>query len=339
MAKSPKRHRIEKDMLKGFNKKLLWAVLFLILGSALFCTCFFLKKTPELIETPESETIKIILVGDIMLDRGVEYIIAKEGNNDFVFPFAKIAEYFQQADIVFGNLEGPISDKGTKVGSIYSFRADPQAIEGLKYANFNILSLANNHAFDYARSALEDTFLRLRMANINYSGAGFSESEAYSPIIKEIKGIKIGFLSYANLGPEFWRAQGNNSGIAWVSESDFERIREDIKLAKEQVDILIISLHAGEEYIEEPTQFQKDFAQLAIAAGADLFIGHHPHIVQRNENKTFYSLGNFIFDQGFSTSTMEGQIVEVLIENGRIKKVSPKKIKISEFFQPEIKNE
>lgn len=288
----------------------------------------------------EEQEVALILVGDIMLDRGVEYMVRKYGEGDFEFPFLQIADYLNKADVVFGNLEGPISDKGENVGSIYSFRHNPKAIEGLTYAGFNILSLANNHAFDYTRKALEDCLINLSDAGIDYVGAGFNEEEAYSPLIKEVKGIKIGFLAYTNLGPEAWKATENNSGIAWISENEFEKIKQNIKSAKEKVDVLIVSLHAGEEYQKTPTQFQIDFAKIATDAGADIFVGHHPHVVQPNENYDngyiFYSLGNFIFDQSFSEETMKGEIVKIVIENKKIKKVIPIEIKINEFFQLEI---
>jgi len=310
---------------------------------------FAAARVDELIE---GKTITLILVGDIMLDRGVEYMVKKEGKGDFRFPFLKIADELKGANLLFGNLEGVISDKGIKVGSIYSFRVNPEAIEGLSFAGFNVLSLANNHAFDYTREALEDCLTKLNNTGIDYVGAGFTENEAYSPLIKKIKGTKIAFLAYTNLGPETWKADEKNSGIAWVSEKDFEKIKKDIENAKSQVDILIVSLHSGEEYSNEPTLFQIEFSKMAIDAGADLIVGHHPHLIQRNEKYPekkseisngaskngwiFYSLGNFIFDQGFSEKTMRGQILKVLIENGKIKEIIPKQIKINKFFQPEI---
>ena len=346
-------------VLKG--RKFFLIFLIIVFGIILFISSFLIKpKVIEITPSPaqvseispnqtqllENETITVILVGDIMLDRGVEYMIEKEGRPtgggypDFKFPFLKIADDLKRAKLLFGNLEGPISDKGTKVGSIYSFRNDPKAIEGLSYAGFDVISLANNHAFDYGREALEDTFLRFKTAGIDYVGAGFNEGEAYSPVIKEIEGTKIGFLAYTNLGPETWKAGGNNSGIAWISEEDIERIKNDIKAVKEKADILIVSLHSGEEYLSEPTQFQIEFSKAAIDAGANIVIGHHPHVIQRNEKYKdgwiFYSLGNFIFDQAFSQETMEGQIVEILIENGKIKKITPKIIRINNFFQPEL---
>jgi len=205
-----------------------------------------------------------------------------EGNGDYRFPFLKIADELQKADILFGNLEGPISDKGTKVGSIYSFRNDPKSIEGLTFAGFDVISLANNHVFDYGREALEDTFLRLKTAGIDYVGAGFNEKEAYSPIIKELNDTKIAFLAYTNLGPETWKAGEENSGIAWISENNLETIKRDIEKVKKESDILIVSLHSGEEYQKTPTQFQIEFSRAFIDAGADLVIGHHPHVVQKH---------------------------------------------------------
>ena len=227
--------------------------------------------------------ITILAVGDIMLDRGVEFKIENEGKGDYSFPFLKIAEELRRADFVFGNLEGPISDKGQKVGSIYSFRADPKAVEGLKYAGFDILSVANNHIFDYGREAMEDTFKRLKEAGIEYVGGGFDEKEAYSPLIKEINGTKIGFLAYTNLGPEAWEATEGKSGIAWIDEKNLEKIKKGIEAAKQKSDVLIVSLHSGEEYAANPTSFQTSFAYSAVDAGADLVIGHHPHVVQKVE--------------------------------------------------------
>jgi len=331
------------------DRKFFLIFLIIVIGIILFISSFLIEpkvieivpKTDE--EKANKEEITLMLVGDIMLDRGVEYMVEKYDDGDFKFPFLKIADELKKADILFGNLEGPISDKGTKVGSIYSFRNDPKAIEGLSYAGFDVISLANNHAFDYGREALEDTFLRLKTAGIDYVGAGFNEGEAYggsTPVIKEIEGTKIGFLAYTNLGPETWKATERNSGIAWINENDFEKIKKDIENAKSQADILIVSLHSGEEYLLELTQFQIEFSKAAIDAGANIVIGHHPHVIQRNEKYKdgwiFYSLGNFVFDQAFSEKTMQGQIVEVLIENGKIKEVIPKEVKINNYFQPEV---
>ncbi|MBI2038458.1 MAG: CapA family protein [Candidatus Nealsonbacteria bacterium] len=298
------------------------------------------KNLAENLPESQPKEISLILTGDIMLNRRVDLMM--KAKNDYTFPFQKIAEKLNEADIVFGNLENPISDKGKKTGSIYSFRADPKSVEGLIFAGFDVLSLANNHSFDYGKIALEDTFSRLKAAGINYVGAGFNGKEAFSPIIKEVDGTKIGFLAYSDLGSVYWTATENSSGLALISLEYFENIKQDIRKAKSQVDILIVSLHSGEEYIKEPGPQQINFAKAAIDEGADIIVGHHPHIVQKNEifkNKyIFYSLGNFVFDQNFSPETMEGQIIKVAIENKKIKEVIPINIKINQYLQPEVAN-
>ncbi|MDP3996061.1 MAG: CapA family protein [bacterium] len=319
----------------------------LFLGISFFAEPNIVKIIPQQQEktstagVEEKQPIKIILTGDIMLDRGVEYMVKTEGKGDFRFPFSKIADYLKEADIVFGNLEGVISDKGIKVGGIYSFRADPEAIEGLTSAGFNVLSLANNHALDYSREALKDCLVRLDEAGISHVGAGLTEEDAFSPLIKEINGVKIAFLAYANLGSDAWRATEDNPGIAWISQNDVDKIKQDIKSAKEKSDILIVSLHFGEEYQKTPNQAQIDLSRMAIDAGADLLVGHHPHVVQPNEKYQngwiFYSLGNFVFDQSFSEETMQSQIIELSIEGSKIKEVNIAEIKINDFFQPYLK--
>jgi len=305
-------------------------ILFLVLTFTSSPQVNFLKQggqTASLQQIAEKEsqdsTITIFAVGDIMLDRGVEYMVKKEGNGDFNFPFLKIADDLKKADILFGNLESIISDKGEKVGSIYSFRAEPGAIEGLIYAGFDVVSIANNHSLDYGSLAFKDSLLNLKNAGIEYVGAG-------AEVTKEIKKTKITFLAYTNKGSKNW-------GINWLDE----RIKEDIKEAKEKSDVVIVSFHWGEEYQPQPSQEQRYFAHLAIDSGADLVVGHHPHVIQPvekyNDSWIAYSLGNFVFDQGFSEKTMKGLLLEVIIENKKIKEINHKEIKISPDFQPFLK--
>lgn len=298
------------------------------------------NKTLNLPEPIEKKIITLILVGDIMLNRGVRHKVEKYGNGDYKFPFLKIAEELKKADLLFGNLEGPISNKGTKIGSIYSFRANPKVIEGLIYAGFDVLSVANNHTFDYGRKALEDTFNRLKTVGLDYVGGGFNEKEAYSPLIKEINNTKIAFLAYTNFGSSYWLATEEKSGIARIDLKDIERIKKDIQKAKSQSDILIVSLHSGEEYSSKPIQFQIEFSKTVIDAGADLVVGHHPHVIQPfekyKEGYIAYSLGNFIFDQKFSQETMKGLMLKVLIKKRKIQEVIPIETRINQYFQPEI---
>lgn len=293
--------------------------------------------------------ITIFAVGDIMLERGVEFMLKKYGNSDWRWPFFQISDELKKADILFGNLEGPISENGEKVGSIYSFRFKPQSVEGLVFAGFDVLSLANNHILDYQRQAMEDTMEILNRNNVDYVGAGFNSEEVSSVKIKEVypirngssngvNGTKIGFLAFTDLGSRYWQAGSSSPGVAWINWQGLEDLNEEIKKAKEKVDLLFVSLHSGNEYSQEPTEFQRVFSQRCIDAGADMIIGHHPHVVQKiekyNNGWIAYSLGNFVFDQNFSEETMEGLLLEIKIYNKEIKEVISHKIEINGFYQP-----
>ena len=327
---------------------LLFGVVFLIIGLRHSFKSFVIKNPNFSLKVKQNQNqiepiIKIIAVGDIMLDRGVEYMINKEAEGDFTFPFQEIKASFAGADLVFGNLESVISDKGYKVGSIYSFRAEPEALDGLIYAGFNVLNLAHNHCLDYTSLALEDTMERLETAGVAFIGAGRNAQEAFSLKVLEVKGVKIGFLGYTNLGPISWRAGlEDRTGIAWIDRKSFPSLKENVKMAKSEVDVLIVSLHAGEEYQVEPTLFQKDFANLVIAEGADLVLMHHSHVVGPLEmvqgRFVAYSLGNFIFDQAFSEATMEGGWLEITLQGKAISEVVLKKVKLNEFYQSALQN-
>ncbi|MFH0739852.1 MAG: CapA family protein [bacterium] len=287
----------------------------------------------------DTQPIILMAVGDIMLERAVKYMIDKYGKGDFNFAFANIKDYLSQADILFGNLEGPISSRGIKVGSIYSFRFSPTSTLALKNAGFDILSIANNHMFDYQAVALADTMANLQKAGIDYVGAGLNEQEAFSLRIKEIQGTKVGFLGFENFSPNSWKVGDGKIGMAWVGE-DFSKIKEIISQSKKQVDILAVSIHAGTEYQPLSNAFQKEFGKMAIDSGADLIIGHHPHVVEPlekyNNGWIAYSLGNFVFDQYFSKETMEGGLLRVEIKNKKIDNVVLEKVRLNKYYQPEL---
>ncbi|MDD5590271.1 MAG: CapA family protein [Candidatus Portnoybacteria bacterium] len=279
----------------------------------------------------EKKPITLLFAGDIMLSRSVGKKMAELEN--WKWPFEKIGEYLSGADLTFGNLESVISDEGRNVGSIYSFRADPRVAAGLVFAGFDVLSVANNHIGDWGRLAFEDSFKILEENGIGHAGGGFSEEEAHQAVIKEVEGTKFAFLAYTTLGAKWTEAVASSSGAAWLDE----RISEDIGRARGQADIVIISIHFGEEYQTKSNSFQQKIARAAIDSGADLVIGHHPHVAQETENYKCgwiaYSLGNFIFDQYFSKETMEGMLLRVIVRNGKIESFEPIRIKITSDYQ------
>ncbi|PJC47663.1 MAG: capsular biosynthesis protein [Parcubacteria group bacterium CG_4_9_14_0_2_um_filter_35_11] len=330
--------------------------LFLVLIFGGFITSVFLlpgkdfrfKHKGELISffkpRPTEREINLIAVGDIMLSRNVDKKM--EEHKDYRYPFFKTAQFLKLADITFGNLECPIiAGRDIQTGQMI-FRADPQAVEGLKYAGFDVLSLANNHFPNFGEKGIKDTFLYLSEAKISYIGAGNNEEEAHRPKVFEIKGIKIAFLAYndSDVVPLSYEAIKDHPGTAFMKKG---KMQEDVKKTKVISDYLIVSMHSGTEYAKAPNQRQINFAHEAIDAGADLVIGHHPHVIQGAEEYKgkyiIYSLGNFVFDQMWSKATREGLVTKIKIKfkEGENPKIETKfyKVLIEDFSQPRILGE
>ena len=208
-------------------------------------------------------------------------------------------------------------------------------VEGLSYVGFDVLSIANNHIWDWGSVALVQTADLLHSENIETVGAGKDFNFANAPAIFTAHDLKIGYLGYTNLYAESFSAHGGNPG---VSDFNPEKIRDRIRDLKSQSDIVVVSLHWGEEYTPGPSEWQREFAHSLVDVGADFVIGHHPHVIQEIEHYKdgwiAYSLGNFVFDQNFSEETTEGLLLKAVLNRREIKEVQTVKIKISESFQP-----
>lgn len=284
---------------------------------------------------PIEGSLHIVAVGDIMLDRGVKYIVDKVANGDQSFPFQNIASEIQRADLSFGNLEGPVSDKGANVGSMYSFRMPVGSVDVLARTGFDVLSFANNHVGDWGRDAFGDTLERFRASTIRLTGAGKSLDEAEEVVIKEINGVRVGFVAFSDVGPNWIRATPNSPGLLIASPEDIDRV---VGRASEQTDILLVSFHFGDEYQTTSNARQRLLAHAAVDAGADAVIGHHPHVVQEVEEYhgavIAYSLGNFVFDQRFSEDTSRGMLLELDIQDKRIVSFATKALNFNAYFQP-----
>jgi poly-gamma-glutamate capsule biosynthesis protein CapA/YwtB (metallophosphatase superfamily) len=274
---------------------------------------------------------KLLFVGDVMLSRTVGRKMAAE--QDWTYPFEKIAPTLRAADLTFGNLECPVSDTGRDRHHLYSFRADPRAIAGLTYAGFDVMSVANNHMYDWGPAALMDTVRRLRAAGIRPVGAGANDLDAHYPVIVNLHGVRIAFLAYVDVPPEQAAAEADRPGVAWL---DPARVVTDIRFARRLADVVIVSCHWGVEYMRRPLRRQVEMAHEMIDAGADLVVGGHPHVVQPLEEYhghwIAYSLGNFIFDQ-HDPPTHHGLMLEVTLEGKKITAVRPVPITIDRSLQ------
>ena len=296
----------------------------LVVGSVVFFT-FFRERSHTM-----------LLVGDVMLDRGVKHYVLEEGGGDWRFPWQFVAERFSAADVVFINHEGVMSDVGRDAGGVYSFNFPVAALEGLLFAGVDVVSLANNHIFDWGGDALCDTRRRLHAAGIGAVGAGCTAAEADAPYIHTLDdGSSVGFLGYTSF---FYPKGVAGEEYPGVSDYSLESMRDSISSLKKQVDVVAVSLHWGDEYQSRSNTEQQRIGHALIDAGADIIVGHHPHVIQEveryNDGWILYSLGNFIFDQYFSKETMEGLVAVVTLQKGQIVFVDLEKVVLNDTYQP-----
>ncbi len=238
---------------------------------------------------------KLLVFGDVNLGRAVGQEILR-GNLDY--PFEHVVDSLRKADIVFVNLESQLSDqKGITEHPKYNmvFTGPPGGAAALKRANISVVSTANNHAYDYGIRALRETIENLQTAGVSYVGTSVDSVGETAAAVVEQGGTKFGFLAYT----QFVNPKGNWGGRIALYEA--ERVRRDIEALRAAVDFVVVSYHAGAEYVDAPSpQLQKEFRYL-VECGADLVVGHHPHYVQgiqRYRGKlVLYSLGNFVFYQ------------------------------------------
>jgi len=291
----------------------------------------FLPQTGESILTPDSspsqffgqlleklepdKPIILIAVGDVMLGRSVNAKI--RSLNDFDYPFLKTADFLRSADLTFINLESPFYTDCPTTNTGMIFCADPRAAEGLVFAGIDIANLANNHIRNYGQRGINLTQGLLQESNISFL------NHQENLLIKEVRGTEFGFL-----------------GFDLISGYQEEKIIEVVKEIRLQADILIVSFHWGAEYGREPTLRQIEFAHQVIDAGADLILGHHPHVIQKIEKyhsgTIVYSLGNFVFDQPWSEATKKGLVGIFTFQDKKLIKSEFREVYIQGYSQPEF---
>ncbi|HYG57887.1 MAG TPA: CapA family protein [Symbiobacteriaceae bacterium] len=252
---------------------------------------------PQETENPQNDqsqpepTIRLVFVGDIMLDR-VPGQAVERGED----PFAALAEVLHTGDVTVGNLECVIATVGQKVPKLYNFRCHPRNVP-LLARYFDAVSVANNHSGDYGKEAFVEQLGLLSQGGLRYFGGGLTDADAHAPLILEAGGIRVALLGYNEIELRSYEAGPDRPGLAW---SDDARVVADIAAAKAGADLVVVYPHWGNEYQPVPSERQVSLARKMVDAGADLVVGGHPHVIQTaayyKDRLIVYSLGNFVFD-------------------------------------------
>ncbi len=247
----------------------------------------------------------LLFVGDIAINKknvnayrsskGIELIVDKT-----------YRKYIAEKDLLIGNMECVLSDKGEPVMKQFNFRASPSMVNMLKDLDFDILSVANNHSLDFGEVAFLDMLDTFKKNDISYIGGGKNSDEAYAECIKEVNGAKYAFLAATVVAPYgSWFAGDDSVGLS--NGYNNGRINKRIRELKKEVDKVIVYMHWGREKEEIANETQMSIGRAFVNAGADLVLGCHSHTLQNIEfyksTPIIYGLGNFIFG-GTWTDTM-----------------------------------
>lgn len=246
-------------------------------------------------------SVRLVAVGDIMMHQDVKLAEAQDGGG-FPALWADLVPLFKGADLVFGNLETPVAPASGRPGRPFQFNAPASLPPALRASGFTVLSTANNHAFDQGRKGVVETLDRLRQAQLTAIGSGEDRPRAEALQILERNGLKVAFLGFTDL---FNLDLDRKATEPWVRPLDLEPALAAVREARSKADVVVVSVHWGNEYQHLPTRRQQNIARQLVAAGCDLLLGHHPHVLQPIELVTVegrralvaYSLGNFISNQ------------------------------------------
>jgi len=261
--------------------------------------------------------LTISAFGDVNLGRTVGQRILK---GEIDYPFEKVREYFSKQDIVFFNLESQLSDQKGETEDPKSnivFCGPPVAAASVRRANVSVVSTANNHAFDYGMKGLRETITLLRSEGVSVAGTSFDSSGMFPPSVIERNSIRVGIVAYTQFVNKIESWNGRESWRGSVSVFDSQRVHLEIEDVRKKTDFVIASYHGGREYADLPDRKTREEMQSIIDAGADVVIGHHPHVPQGIEEYKgkliFYSLGNFVFQQA-PYWTRKGLGIEMRVE-------------------------
>jgi poly-gamma-glutamate synthesis protein (capsule biosynthesis protein) len=237
--------------------------------------------------------VSVAAVGDVMMGGAALPVILERGPD---YPFDSTRSILQSADFTVANLEAPFGAGGKPFRKTYTFRVPPAFAPALASAGFDAFTLANNHILDYGTSTFFTTLRLLDSLGVAGFGAGPDRDSAEAGVRVVRNGWTAAFLGFSLTYPEqFWAGTGR-PGTAFAVK---ERVASQIARAKGTADLVVVSFHWGKELHALPEPYQRDFAHTAVDAGADLVLGHHPHVLQGIElyrgKPIVYSLGNFVF--------------------------------------------
>lgn len=283
------------------------------------------EKEPEEVKEPVIKSAKLLSVGDVMFHMPqIKGAYTGDGKYNFTHNFKYVKEHISGADIAIANFETVTAGNEKSFSGFPQFNSPKESLLALKETGFDILSTANNHSLDQGKDGILNTLKHIDEYGLKSTGT-FKDRER-KPLIEEKNDIKFGFLSYTYglNGLDFYLSEDELSYM--INLIDETKIKREIEELKEQVDLVVVSVHWGTEYQRQPNDSQVDLGHKMVDWGANIVLGSHPHVLQKSEmvekdgknNFIIYSMGNFISNQRQNTMgnsyTEDGIMVEIEVE-------------------------
>lgn len=246
--------------------------------------------------TVSDNRTRVLAVGDIGFAGRIMTRVRERADEEY--PFGPARRTLARGDLVIGNLELPLIDESCSRRATHvpaTLTGSVEAAPRLRAAGFHVLGLANNHIMDHGPEGLRATIRAVREQGIETVGAGDNLAAARAPLVVERGGTKFGVLAYTSSRPTW--AGLDSPGAAPLRE---DAVKEDLLNLRSRVDVVILSLHFGVMYTDFPRVLDQSLLRRLSDLGADLVLGHHPHVLQgferRDSRLIAYSLGEFVFD-------------------------------------------
>lgn len=286
----------------------------------------------------ETPSLRFSAVGDITLGDhpmcvgfGAASRFRKEAP---AFPFEYVKDILQGSQLCFGNLECTHSDADLNPNDYHSIqmRGKSSDLNGLVEAGFHVLNVANNHSLQHGREAFLQTCTSVRERGLHVCGANPENHLAADPTIVAINGLKVGFVGYSLRPRQYFEHP------PLYTEGSADGILSDVRRVKTMADVVVVSVHWGEEFIQRPAPDEVQLARQIIDAGGHLVIGHHPHVLRGVEHYhggvIAYSLGNFVCDMVWDETLRTSAILQCRMSKQGISDVNLIPIHIDADFRP-----
>jgi poly-gamma-glutamate capsule biosynthesis protein CapA/YwtB (metallophosphatase superfamily) len=270
---------------------------------------------------PPPPRVVMLAGGDVCLARDIGQTLLKDPEHDF---FTTVAPLLKGADLRFANLEGPLSEQKGETQSPWNaltFTGPPKGAEALARAGFDVVSTANNHAWDYRERGLTETLDNLDRAGVRHVGTGRDLQAAEAPLIIEKNGLRLGFLAVTDI----WNMGSlrTHKGASFVARADKDLLAASVRAlrASGKADVIVVSYHGGVEYTDLPLPRTREILRASIDAGADMVLGHHPHVLQgiawHAGKPILYSLGNLLMRLSQPDKKPTGYLARITIDAGQ----------------------